>query len=334
MSEILLRPFNGCLEDAQGILAVDRVTFNDCPYLPEKIVRLLAGGEQRAWVAEAGGSVVGFVSAFPTRTLQAENWEIDLLAVHPQHRGQGIGTALIKLAVAGATGSGATLRHGSGQARARAAVAVRNRASRRAFEAAGFQSPSVAHHLMRCDVAGATARPPVPGMEAVRPQVTEADARGVLRLAPALPLTVSEVIRLANVGGNTLLVVERDGRVSAFVELVRVQTLLYAGAWVEMLVTPALSPLPFVLEPKPWVLEPQDQGDQGSLGQMTKGHIEGSHPDEAVPLIAAAVEWVKAEGLDEIGGLVAAGDWRLRQAFAGEGFLFEGDYLVMTQALP
>ena len=253
MSEILLRPFNGCLEDARGILAVDRVTFNDCPYPPEKIVRLLTAGEQRAWVAEAGGSVVGFVSAFPTRTLQAESWEIDLLAVHPQHRGQGIGTALIKLAVAGATGSGATLRHGpwsfgprtkgSRQARARAAVAVKNRASRRAFEAAGFQSPSVAHHLMRCDVAGATARPPVPGMEAVRPQVTEADARGVLRLAPALPLTVSEVIRLANVGGNTLLVVERDGRVSAFVELVRVQTLLYAGAWVEMLVTRALSPL-------------------------------------------------------------------------------------------
>ncbi len=302
MSDISLRPFNGCLEDAQGILAVDRVTFNDCPYLPEKIVRLLAGGEQRAWVAEAGGSVVGFVSAFPTRTLQAENWEIDLLAVHPQHRGQGIGTALIKLAVAGATGSGATLRHGSGQARA--AVAVRNRASRRAFEAAGFQSPSVARHLMRCDVAGATARPPVPGMEAVRPQVTEADARGVLRLAPALPLTVSEVIRLANVGDNTLLVVERDGRVSAFVELVRVQTLLYAGAWVEMLVAPAL------------------------------GHVEGSHPDEAALLIAAAVEWVKAEGLDEIGGLVAAGDWRLRQAFVGEGFIFEGEYLVMTQTLP
>jgi hypothetical protein len=92
--------------------------------------------------------------------------------------------------------------------------------------------------------------------------------------------------------------------VSAFVELVRVQTLLYAGAWVEMLVTPALS------------------------------HLEGSHPDEAAPLIAAAVEWVKAEGLDEIGGLVAAGDWRLRQAFVGEGFLFEGDYLVMTQTLP
>ena len=311
MSEILLRPFNGCLEDARGILAVDRVTFNDCPYPPEKIVRLLTAGEQRAWVAEAGGSVVGFVSAFPTRTLQAENWEIDLLAVHPQRRGQGIGTALIKLAVAGATGSGATLRHGSGQARARAVVAVRNRASRRAFEAAGFQSPSVAHHLMRCDVAGATARPPVPGMEAVRPQVTEADARGVLRLAPALPLTVSEVIRLANVGGNTLLVVERDGRVSAFVELVRVQTLLYAGAWVEMLVTPALN------------------------------HVEGSHPDEAALLIAAAVEWVKAEGLDEIGGLVAAGDWRLHQAFVGEGFLFappgvgfEGEYLVMTQTLP
>jgi len=295
VSEILLRPFNGRLKDAQGILAVDRATFNDCPYPPEKIVRLLTAGEQRAWVAEVNGSVVGFVAALPTHTLQAENWEIDLLAVHPQHRGQGIGTALIERAVAGAAGSGAT--------RARAVVAARNHASHRAFEAAGFQALSETCHLTRCDVAGAAARPPVPGVEAVRPLNSKADACGVLRLAPALPLTVSEVIRLANAGGNTLLVVERDGHVSAFVELVEVQTLLYAGAWVEMLVTPALS------------------------------HVEGARPDEAAPLIAAAVESVKAEGLDEIGCLVAARDWRLRQAFVGQGFLFEGKYLIMTQTL-
>lgn len=294
--KVLLRPFNGSLGDARGILAVDRATFNDCPYPPEQIVHLLTGGEQRAWVAEVDGSLVGFVTAFPTRTLQAESWEVDLLAVQPQHQRQGIGTALIKRAVAGAAGSRAT--------RTRAVVAVKNHPSRRAFEAAGFQALPGTCHLMRCNVAGAAARLPVAGMEAVRGLKGEADARGVLGLAPALPHTAAQVTRLASAKATALLVAERDGSVAAFVELVKVQTLLYAGAWVEILVTSALS------------------------------HAEGSRRDEAAPLIAAAVEQVRAEGLDEIGCLVATQDWRLRQAFVGEGFVSAGEYLVLVQALP
>ena len=300
----LLRPFNGSLEDAQGILAIDRATFDDCPYPPERITRLLMAGEQRAWVAEVDGSVAGFVAAFPTRTLQAESWEVDVLAVHPQYKRQGIGTALIKQAV-----RGMALRHSSGQARA--VVMVKNHASRRAFEAAGFQALPDTYHLMRCDVAGAAARPPVPGMETIRPLASEADARGVLQLAPALPRTAPEVTRLADAETNTLLVAERNGSVSAFVELVKVQTLLYAGVWLETLVTPALS----------------------AACPELRRRVEGSRPDEAAPLIAAAVERARAEGLDEIGCLVASWDWRLRQAFVGQGFASTGECLVMIQTL-
>ena len=295
MSETLLRLFDGGLDDARGILAVDRATFNDCPYSPGQVVRLLAAGEQRAWVAEVDGRVVGFVAAFPTRTLQAEGWEVDLLAVHPAHRGRGIGTALIEAAVEGASGRGAT--------RARAAVAVKNRASRRAFGAAGFRARPGTCHLMRCDVAGATARPPLPGLEAIRPLAGEADAQALLRLAPALARTAGEVACLADAGSSTFLLAERDRRVVAFVELVKVQTLLYAGAWVEMLVVPAL------------------------------GYSPGSHPGGAVPLVAATVEWAKAEGLDEIGCLVPAQDWRLREAFVSEGFVSDGEYLVMVRSV-
>ena len=174
-------------------------------------------------------------------------------------------------------------------------VAVRNHASRRAFEAAGFQTLPQTRHLMRCKVAGAAARPPVPGMDAIRELTGEADAGGLLQLAPALPHTVQEVTRLANAGSTTILVSERDGGISAFAELVKVRTLLYAGVWVEMLVI--------------------------------------SHPDEATSLIAAAVEQAKAEGLDEIGSLVTARDWRLRQAFASEGFVSAGEYLVMIHTV-
>jgi hypothetical protein len=182
-------------------------------------------------------------------------------------------------------------------------VAVKNCASRRAFEAAGFQASPGTCHLMRCEVAGAAARPPVPGLEAVRPLVGEADARAVLQLVPALARTAQEVARVANSAANTLLLGGGDRAVSAFVELMQVQTLLYAGAWIETLVAPTL------------------------------GRGEGSHSHEAVPLIAAAVEWAKAEGLDEIGCLVPAKDWRLREAFVGQGFASEGEYLIMTQVL-
>jgi ribosomal protein S18 acetylase RimI-like enzyme len=294
VNQMILRPFNGSLGDARGILAIDRATFNNCPYRPERIVRLLTTGEGRAWVAEVGGSVAGFVTAFPTRGLQADRWEIDLLAVHTQHQRQGIGTALIRIAVEGAVGSRTT--------RARAVVAVKNHISQRAFEAAGFEPLAQVYHLMRCDVAGAAPRPPVPGMEAVCPVINVADAKGVLRLAPPLLRTAEEVAHLVGTGSNILLA-KHDGHLSAFVELIKVQTLLYAGVWVEMLVTPAL------------------------------GHAKRSRADESKCLIAAAVERTRAEGLDEIGCLVPANDWRLRSAFIGQGFASEGEYLVMTRAL-
>jgi ribosomal protein S18 acetylase RimI-like enzyme len=303
VSRTVLRSFNGTLDDARGILAVDRATFNDCPYSPERIVRLLTEpGESsepspglRVWVVEVDDAVAGFVAAFATRTLQADGWEVDLLAVHPRQQGQGLGAALIEQAVSGAAGSGAR--------RARAVTAVKNRASRRAFEAAGFRALPETFHLMRCVVAGAAARPPLAGGEAVRPLAGEAEARQVLELAPASPRTAPEVARLASAGASAFLVAEREGRVAAFIELVRVQTLLYAGAWVESLAGPALS------------------------------GVEGSRPSEANLLVVAAVEWARAGGLDEVGCLVAARDWRLRQAFVGEGFFSEGEYLVMVRAL-
>ncbi len=295
MHQTVLRPFNGTLDDARGILAVDRATFDDCPYTPEQIVCLLTepceGSEPsqglQTWVAEVEGSIVGFVAAFATRTLQADGWEVDLLAVHPRYQGQGLGAALVGQAVAGATSSGAT--------RARAVTAVENRASRCTFEAAGFRAWPQAYHLLRCDVAGAVARPPLPGAEAVRSLAGEVEAQQVLQLAPTLPRRAPEVARLLEAGAITLLAVARGGRLAAFVELLRVQTLLYAGVWLETLVTP--------------------------------------QPADMALLIAAAVEQVRAEGRDELGCLVAAGDWRLHHAFVSQGFASLGQYWVMVRNL-
>lgn len=286
MTRIALRAFDGSLDDARGILAVEQATFNDCPYYLEQMVQLITAGGQWVWVAEVDGSVVGFVTAFLTRSLQAASWEVDLLAVHPGYQRQGIGTALVRQAVTNAAGSGAL--------QARAVVALKNHASRRAFESVGFEPLPGTFNLMRCVISGAVARPPVPGMDMVRPLSGKNEAHDLLRLA-SLPHSASEIVRLANHGTNAFLVAGRGNCVSAFVEMVRVQTLLYTGAWVEMVVT--------------------------------------SRPQEAAPLIASAVEWCRARELDEIGCLVPVADWRLRQTFVSEGFASEGEYLVMVRTL-
>lgn len=75
-------------------------------------------------------SAVGFISCFLIPEASGARWQIDLLAVQPGYRGQGIGRRLIQAAVI------------AGQARhagwAQALIAENNTASEQAFAAAGF----------------------------------------------------------------------------------------------------------------------------------------------------------------------------------------------------
>ena len=89
------------------------------------------------YVADRAGVVVGFVSVQPNLATQVG--EIGLNAVHPDHAGQGIGTAMYDFAIARMKEAGMRV----------ATVAVGGDAShapaRRAYEKAGFavQIPSV-----------------------------------------------------------------------------------------------------------------------------------------------------------------------------------------------
>ena len=56
----IIRPFDGTSSDAEGVLLVERATFDESPYRPEQIQAMLTGGPQWAWVALAGGRIVGF----------------------------------------------------------------------------------------------------------------------------------------------------------------------------------------------------------------------------------------------------------------------------------
>ena len=216
----IVRAFDGSISDAEGLLAVERATFDESPYSPEEICAMLSRGPQgqQAWLALDGGRVAGFLAAFATRGLQGPSWEMDLLAVHPGSTGRGLATRLIRAAAA----------HGARLAgRARAVVAAENEPSARAFLRAGFRA---ADHLCRLLIhrpgPGAAAWP---GPEVqVRPAGSLAEVERWLPAPPppgALPCD-----------GLTLLVAEEGGRPAGYVELLEVQTLLYRGFWIESLV--------------------------------------------------------------------------------------------------
>ncbi len=93
------------------------------------------------WVAEEHSSVVGFVSAFLTLGGRGNRrWEIDLIAVTPASRRQGLGQRLIARAFRDGR------RHDA--AAARAIVRVNNISSQRTFEKAGFATDGDVYHVM------------------------------------------------------------------------------------------------------------------------------------------------------------------------------------------
>ncbi|WNM42440.1 GNAT family N-acetyltransferase [Micromonospora halotolerans] len=102
MTEDLIRPARP--EDAPGVVALRTVVH---PYLVrgvESTRRMIAqpppGEDWAAWVAEADGQVVGWVSAYRNSATSAANvGEVSTLHVHPAHRLRGLGTALLEAAL-------------------------------------------------------------------------------------------------------------------------------------------------------------------------------------------------------------------------------------------
>ena len=89
-----LRP--AMLEDAAAISAIHRLAaFLPPPHTAEENLRFVRERlmrENQTWVAEAGGEVVGYI-AF------SDDW-VRHLFVHPDHQGQGHGSALLAHAMA------------------------------------------------------------------------------------------------------------------------------------------------------------------------------------------------------------------------------------------
>jgi ribosomal protein S18 acetylase RimI-like enzyme len=226
---MLIRPFDGSRHDAEGLLVVERETFDESPYNADEVIHLLTNGEQRAWLAIVGGEVMGFVAAFPTCTLHGRNWEVDLVAVQPTAQRQGIATELIKTAVKGAG------RHSLDQARALAATD--NRASQRAFTKAGFVPEETVYDLLLYEIRGFVPRPLYSCPMTVRDlALSIEEAMAVLRLGEGLTLRPDDVLALASSEANEILVAVRGGETVGLAELLYVETLLYRGIWLESVI--------------------------------------------------------------------------------------------------
>lgn len=260
----MIRAFDGSLADAEGLLAVEQATFNECPYSAEQVRAMLTTGSadadpvgatlcgrppglQRAWLAvdanpvgatprgrpllgscAPGSYVAGFVTAFLVSSRQGVWWEIDLLAVRPDRQGQGLGRRLIQAAAAGGAGLAG---------RSRAVVAASNRRSARAFAGAGFQAEPGACTLLIHRLGEQAPRPePAPG-------VTVHEASGADALPASWRLKDLEPAEAAPIknrpGPPTLLLAEQHGRPAGYAELIAVETLLYRGIWIESLSAPS-----------------------------------------------------------------------------------------------
>jgi ribosomal protein S18 acetylase RimI-like enzyme len=291
---VTIRPFDGSPEDAEGLLLVERATFDESPYSPAEVQAMLGGDVQHAWLALAGDEVVGFVAAFVTCGLSGPCWEIDLLAVHPDWSRRGIATRLIRAAAD----------QGKGVApRARAVVALENEGSAGAFLRAGFRPEPQVHELFIGRFEELDPVPLVTVGVAVRDTVDPARVRA---WRPDLPSQADLPPREALVaapapGGVSLLVAEQSGGLAeqqgeGYAELIWVQTLLYRGAWIESLA-------------------------------VSTAAARGA-------LVRAAVERAAAAGVDEIGALVPAGRQAFKDALRAAGLRSLGEFRWLVADLP
>jgi ribosomal protein S18 acetylase RimI-like enzyme len=202
-----LRRVRPVLAEAAAVLSVEQESLGDSPYTPEEVLRALQRPEHYAYVACEDGQVVGFLSCLETSTCSGLRLELDLLGVRAEHRGKGIATSLIRMAIEEAERRGTH--------RFRSVVAKNNAASQAAFRRAGLSAGGPAT-LLVYEILG---REPVDFLPPGWDWLVKA------RRTPSATAPSPEEQRL----------LDERGELVATAICQQVQTLSYRGVWIEEL---------------------------------------------------------------------------------------------------
>lgn len=112
--------------DVPGIVEVKRLVWPDESTDAAQIAQAILEPSHVAFAVADANVVVGFIDGFSTFSSRGvHRWEIDLLAVHPNYRGQRLGERLVRASTTAGRRRGATL--------ARGLIQVKNIASQRTF---------------------------------------------------------------------------------------------------------------------------------------------------------------------------------------------------------
>jgi N-acetylglutamate synthase-like GNAT family acetyltransferase len=119
-------------DDVPGIAALMKNVFDE-DINQDYCRELLAGGDYIVRVAAANDDILGLVAGFLTgATGLVRRWEVELLAVHSDHQGKGLGTQLVEAAWTDAESNQVKFARGLTQ--------ISNEAAKKCFERAGFTS--------------------------------------------------------------------------------------------------------------------------------------------------------------------------------------------------
>lgn len=260
------------LEDAEALAAIERATLGDSDLTVAQILTLLAQPNQYIYLAQAGEQCIGFLSTFETPSPAGTRLELDMLGVFVDWRGRGVARAMVERALADGRRRGC--------ATYRAVVATDNPASRTVFERCGLQVATAPCQLLTRVLLGYESTPVLPDGWSTEwsPDLLEGNLR-------------AEDSTWHLRGHEGLGIIDELGVPVASLALLRVNTMAYAGYWVERI----------------WSVS----------------------EDAARVALLAAAERAKHARLDEVGILVPLGA-SLLPAALDAGFDLIGDYYCLV----
>ena len=215
-----LRPSD---DDATAVVEIEAACFGASTLSPQEALRTLSMPQQRLYAAHSRseGRLVGFCSCFVLCDAGGPRLELDLLAVLPTARGQGLARRMLALALEDAASQGVI--------RARGVIRVGNRPSERAFARAGLTSSEPSYELLVYTPRGIHPVPYLP------PNWNDALSGETV----ACLTNGGKALEQESFLARTYALTDAGGRLRAEATVVEVHTLGGSALWIEGLQAPS-----------------------------------------------------------------------------------------------